>query len=414
MQIVLQEPALIPSLTVAENLFIGREAEFLRLGLQRRGRMVKAAAALLADIAPDVDPAATARDLSLEDQKLVETARAVSTHPRCIILDETTAAMSRRNTSLLLDLIERLRASMAIVMVTHRTNEIFEATNRILILKDGQFVGSRDTASITPDELSRLMVGRAVDLNLREGTTTHGAAPLVEITGMTVEGGVADVSLTLKQGEIVGIGGLAGAGQERILRAIYGLDRLASGRVRVQNSPYIKASPRRSIRRGILYSPKNRDREGLILRNRVRENIVLSILDRLSAFGLRRPSRERRTASTLARQLNVKCSSVEDMCLNLSGGNRQKVVLAKLLATKGEIFLLDNPTRGIDIGARAEIYQLMNRLTSAGAGIILVSDELQELLQMSDSILLVRQGRLSKSFSRHDSPQEADLIRHMI
>lgn len=414
-QIVLQEPALIPSLTVAENLFVGREAEFRHIGLQWRGRMVRAAAALLADIGPHIDPAAAARDLSLEDQKLVETARAVSANPRCIIFDETTATMSSHNTSILLKLIARLRPTTAVVIVTHRTNEIFDTTDKILILKDGQFVAARDTASTTPEELSSLMVGREVDLNLRQkGALSHKDAPLLDIVDMTVEGGITDFALTLNRGDIVGIGGLAGAGQERILRAIYGLDRLASGRVRVRGDLYKEASPRRSIGRGILYSPKNRDREGLILRNRVRENVVLSILDRLSVFGLRLPPRETRTASKLARQLNVKCSSVEDMCLHLSGGNRQKVVLAKLLATEGDIFLLDNPTRGIDIGARAEIYQLMNRLTLAGAGIVLLSDELQELLQMSDSILLVREGRVSKAFRRDDKPQEADLIRHMI
>jgi ABC-type sugar transport system ATPase subunit len=164
----------------------------------------------------------------------------------------------------------------------------------------------------------------------------------------------------------------------------------------------------------MLYSPKNRDREGLILRKKIRENTVLSVLDRLSVAGVSFVPPETRLATRLARQLNIKAESVETMCQNLSGGNRQKVVLAKLLATEGDIFLLDNPTRGIDIGARAEIYQLMNQLTAAGAGIVMVSDELQELLQMSDIIHVVRDGRVSKTFARSDNPQEGDLIRHMI
>ncbi len=414
-QIVFQEPALIPSLTVAENLFIGREAEFSRFGLRLGRRMVAQARKLLAGVCPHVDPQAVARDLSLEDQKLVETARAVSTNPRCLIFDETTATMSSRNTALLLDLIARLKPTTAIIMVTHRTEEIFAVTDKLLILKDGAFVAVRDTAATTPDELSNLMVGRDVDLHIRStGAGNAEEEPLLEIEGLTVAGGVRDFSLRLAKGSIVGIGGLAGAGQERILSGIYGTQPSSSGRVVVKGKIYDGRRPRRSIGLGLMYAPKNRDREGLILQQKVRSNIVLSVLDRLSAGGLASKARETSLSSQLASRLNVKCRSVEENCQNLSGGNRQKVVLAKLLATEGDIFLLDNPTRGIDIGARAEIYQLLNDLTARGAGVILVSDELQELLQMSDTIMLIRDGRVAKIFDRKDRPQESDLIRHMI
>jgi ribose transport system ATP-binding protein len=414
-QIVFQEPALIPSWTVAENLLLGREAEFRIAGLQRPRRMVSAARGLLADIAPHIDPRAVARDLSLEDQKLVETARAVAAAPRCIIFDETTAAMSSRNTSLLLDLVRRLKPTTAVIIVTHRTREIFEVTDRLLVLKDGAFVATRETAETTPEALSDLMVGREVDLNLRSiGEDTGARETLLEVSDLAVEGAIRDFSVRLERGSIVGIGGLAGAGQEHILRALYGLEKSSAGRIRVKGASYPSRSPRRSIRRGMLYSPKNRDREGLILRKKIRENTVLSVLDRLSVAGMSFVPPETRLATRLARQLNIKAESVETMCQNLSGGNRQKVVLAKLLATEGDIFLLDNPTRGIDIGARAEIYQLMNQLTAAGAGIVMVSDELQELLQMSDVIHVVRDGRVSKTFARSDNPQEGDLIRHMI
>lgn len=415
-QIIFQEPALIPSLTVAENLFLGREREFSAFGLRRRRRMRAAARAMVAGICPHVDPAATAGELSLEDQKLVETARAVSTSPRCIIFDETTAAMSSRNTALLLDLIERLKPTTAIIVVTHRTEEIFRITDRILVLKDSRFVTTRNTAQTSPDELSSLMVGREVDLHLRAGETPEEppAAPLLSVSALTVPGAIRDFSVTVEPGRIVGIGGLAGAGQERILRAVYGLERGSAGTVEVKGRAYARRSPRHSIGRGIVYSPKNRDREGLILRETVRDNVVLSILDRLSFAGLALRARQKAVARSLASRLNIKCRSVEESCRNLSGGNRQKVVLAKLLATQGDIFLLDNPTRGIDIGARAEIYQLMNELTARGAGIVMVSDELQELLQMSDSILLVRNGQLSKRYERRENPQESDLIRHMI
>jgi ABC-type sugar transport system ATPase subunit len=414
-QIVFQEPALIPSWTVAENLLLGREADFRVAGLQRPRRMAAAARKLLADIAPHIDPRAVARDLSLEDQKLVETARAVAAAPRCIIFDETTAAMSSRNTSLLLDLVRRLKPTTAVIIVTHRTREIFEVTDRLLVLKDGRFVAARNTAETTPEELSDLMVGREVDLHLRsvrEGTGAREA--LLEVSDLAIEGAIRDFSVRLERGSIIGIGGLAGAGQEHILRALYGLERSSAGRILVKGAAYASRTPRRSIRRGMLYSPKNRDREGLIIRKKIRENTVLSVLDRLAVAGISLVPPETRLATRLARQLNIKAESVETMCQNLSGGNRQKVVLAKLLATEGDIFLLDNPTRGIDIGARAEIYQLMNQLTAAGAGIVMVSDELQELLQMSDVIHVVRDGRVSKTFARSDNPQESDLIRHMI
>lgn len=415
-QIVLQEPALIPSLTIAENLFLGREKEFSSFGLRRRGRMLVEARKLLADICPHIDPSATARDLALEDQKLVETARAVSTNPRCIIFDETTAAMSSRNTQLLLDLIKRLKPHTAIIMVTHRTEEIFAVTDKLLILKDGRFVGIRNTKEITPDDLSNLMVGREVNLHLRSepSEVADGSAPLLDISRLDIPGRIKDFSLTLKKGQIIGIGGLAGAGQEHILRALYGLERANFGTVTAHGTVYDRRSPKNSIRRGILYSPKNRDREGLILRSKVRENAVLSILNRLSWAGFANKRREKAVASELSTRLNIKCRTVEERCQNLSGGNRQKVVLAKLLATGGDIFLLDNPTRGIDIGARAEIYRLLNELTAKGSGVIMVSDELQELLQMSDSILLIRDGQVSKTFDRKDNPQESDLIRYMI
>lgn len=416
-QIVFQEPALIPSLTVAENFFLRREKQFRYLVFQNPWRMVAEARRLLIDICPHIDPATVARDLSLEDQKLIETARAVSMGPCCIIFDETTAAMSSQNTALLVNLIERVKESATVIVVTHRTKEIFELTDKILILKDGKHVGVKNTRDTTPEELSDLMVGRNVNLNMRSrqvASTEDRAEPLLEVKSLYIDGGVQDFSLRLERGAIIGIGGLAGAGQESVLRALYGLVKSTGGEVLIKGRPYAIRSPRRSIRKGISYSPKNRDREGLILRQKVRENTVLSVLGRMSMHGFTRRSREIQLSASKTKQLNIKCRSVEDACQNLSGGNRQKVVLAKLLATDAEIFLLDNPTRGIDIGARAEIYQLMNRLTAGGAGIIMASDELQELLQMSDAILLIKDGRISRVFHREENPTESDLIRHMI
>jgi ribose transport system ATP-binding protein len=416
-QIVFQEPALIPSLTVAENIFIRQEKQFRWLIFQNRQRMIAKARRLLSNICPHIDPATVARDLSLEDQKLVETARAVSMGPRCVIFDETTAAMSSQNTALLIELITRVKKAAAVILVTHRTKEIFELTDKILVLKDGKYVGVRITRDTTPEELSALMVGRNINLNMRSSQLAFiegHAKPLLEAKNLSVNGGVQNFSLRLERGAIVGIGGLAGAGHESVLRALYGLVKCAAGEVLIKGRPYSVRNPRRSIRKGISYSPKNRDREGLILRHKVRENAVLSVLGRLSIRGFTPPSREMRLSTTLSKHLQIKCRSVEDICQNLSGGNRQKVVLAKLLATEGDIFLLDNPTRGIDIGARAEIYQLMNKLTASGAGIIMASDELQELLQMSDTILIVRDGHVSKVFNRDENPSESDLIRHMI
>ena len=416
-QLIFQEPALLPTLTVAENLFLGREKRFTTLGLRRVSAMKREAVKLLADICPHISPTILAGDLELEDQKLVETARAVSTNPKCIIFDETTAVMSSRNTNTILDLIRRIKKSTSIIIVTHRTEEIFGITDRLLILKDGAFVAVKDTAQTTPNEFADLLVGREINLSIRDAAQPYDSKNpehLLEIDGLTVDAGVNDISLRLCRGKIVGIGGLAGAGQECILRALYGLDRLQSGSIRVKGKLHTAQSPRTSLRHGLLYSPKNRDREGLILQQKIRTNIVLSILPRLSKAGFASKRREAVLSNQLSRRFNIKCRSVEDLCRNLSGGNRQKVVLAKLLSTEGDIFLLDNPTRGIDIGARSEIYHLMNDLTSKGGGILLVSDELQELLQMSDDIILLRRGVVSKIFNRTEKPDEGDLIRHMI
>ena len=400
-EIVFQEPALVPSLTVAENLFLGREREFSRFGFRRNREMVRQARTLLVDVCPHVDPHSIARDLSLEDQKLVEPCRAVSHNPRCIIFDETTAAMSSTNTRLLLELITRLKPTVAVIMVTHRTEEIFSATDKLLVLKDAQYVTVLDTGSTTPEELSSLMVGRDVDLHIRTPQSEDSAAEiLLAVEQLTMPDGVEDFSMRVPRGAIVGIGGLAGAGHERILPSLFGIERSASGRVLLRGKPYTDRSPRASIRNGVLYAPKNRDREGLILTQRIRGNAVMSILDRLSRFGMANRAREVKIASELARRLHIKARSVEVICRALSGGNRQKVVLAKLLAVEGDIYLLDNPTRGIDIGARAEIYQLLNEISARGAAIVIVSDELQELLQMCDRIMLVRNGKVSRTFDR--------------
>lgn len=411
---VLQEPGLVSSLTVAENLFLGREKHYTTAFLQDPRRRRELAREVLSDLCSHVDPDTVARALSLEDQKLVELARALSLKPSVLIIDETSAALSGPNVETLYRKMREERDRGAVVLfISHRFEEMFEHSDHILVLKDGGLVATLKSSETTNEELSGLMVGREVSL-ARQHRTSRRPETLLEAKGLGVPGRFADVSFRVHAGEIVGIGGLAGAGQEDVLRALFGDHSRVEGTVALRGKEVRIDSPRDAIAQGLAFAPRNRDRDGLVLNHSVRENVALPLLGRLNRYGLVDANKEQRLVDDLVKELRIKCQRTTDACGSLSGGNRQKVVLARWIGTGASVLLLDNPTRGIDVGSKAEIYSLMGKLAKQGIGIVMVSDEMPELLGMSDRILILRRGRVSAQLENVESLSEHDLIRHMI
>jgi len=415
--IVTQEAGLVGALTVAENFFIGRAAEDATAGVVRRRRAGAIVRQALAGFAPHVSPRALASALSLEDQKLVELARAVHFSPRLLLVDEMSAVLSGPRLARLFEVLREQRAAgVAVLYISHYLEEVRELCDRVTVLKDGRLVTTRDAAATSERELTTLMVGRETAEHLyRSDRVAHtGGDVVLRVERLTRPGAYRDVSFAVRRGEILGIGGLVGCGSDPLARTLFGALKPASGTMELGGAPYRPRSPREAIARRVAYVPPDRDAEGLLLRTPIAANVTLAVLPRLARLGLYAGVREPRLARTLIDELAIRCRGAADVPLNLSGGNRQKVVLAKWLLSEADLFLLHNPTRGIDVGAKAELYALMRRLAAEGAAVVLLSDELPELIGMSDRILLLRRGALAYEASREQAPSEEQLITHMV
>jgi ribose transport system ATP-binding protein len=418
--LVLQEPALIPSLSVGENLYLGQERAFTRLGLIWPPARDRQASAAMAEIGLDTSPRAIVSDLTYEERKLIEVARAVALRPKVLVIDETSASLSLRGTELLYRQLRRLReAGTAIVYISHYLEEVFALCDRVTVLKDGKLVGTWDTSRSSLEHLSRAMVGRDLDLQgLRgqghDGTAHAAATPALAVSGLAKTGVFSDVSFDVQPGEIVGIGGIVGCGSLEVGRCLFGALPADGGTIAVAGRPAVPRTPRDAVRLGIAYVPKERDEEGLILPFSIRDNVALCVLDQLVRLGLIHPGAEERLVQGAIQRYRVKAEGPGTVCLNLSGGNRQKVVLAKWLASGAQVLILNSPTRGIDIGAKAEVYAMMRELAASGTAILMITDELPELIAMSDRILIMRRGTISGRFDREEHPTEEQLIRYMV
>jgi ABC-type sugar transport system ATPase subunit len=418
--LVLQEPALIPSLTVGENVYLGQEQAFTRLGVLWPPTRDRQARAALEDVGLGTSPRAIVSDLSYEERKLVEVARAVSLHPKVLVIDETTASLSHQGTQLLYRQIRRLRdAGTAIIYISHYLEEVFELCDRVSVLKDGQLVGTWDIGEMSIERLSHAMVGRDLDLHAarsdqRELYSDRAAQPILAVSNLSKEGSFTDITFDVSPGEIVGIGGIVGCGSLEVGRCLFGALTADTGTIAVQNRPVTPRNPRDGVRLGIGYVPKERDEEGLILPFSIRDNVALAVLDQMRRLGLISPATEERLVQGAIRRYRVKAEGTGTVCLNLSGGNRQKVVLAKWLATGAKVLILNSPTRGIDIGAKAEVYAMMRDLAAEGTAILMITDELPELIAMSDRILIMRRGSISGHFHRDQQPTEEQLIQYMV
>jgi ABC-type sugar transport system ATPase subunit len=420
--IIYQEFNLMPNLSVEENVFVGREPNSGKVVRWRQLR--KQTRDLLDQLGVHLDPGAIVRSLSVAEQQMVEIAKALSLNARLVIMDEPTSALTDTEVAALFEIIRGLKArGLAVIYISHRLEEIFTISNRVTVLRDGQLAGELPIAEATPDRIVRLMVGRPlVDLFRPEEAdrrleilAARAPEPVLEVRGLGRTGSAQDpsaivlenVSFNVRPGEIVGLAGLVGSGRTEVARAIFGADDYDRGEILVDGRPIRTRSPREAIRLGIGLVPEDRKLQALVLSLAIRENLALSLLDRLSRFGVVRLGAERALARRMVGALRVRTPSIEQKVLNLSGGNQQKVVIAKWLALHPKILIMDEPTRGIDIGAKAEVHALMHQLAADGVAILMISSELPEILHMSDRIVVMRQGRIAGELSRAEATQEA-------
>jgi rhamnose transport system ATP-binding protein len=403
--VIYQEPTLFPDLTVAENMFIGRQP--LRSGRRIDGRVMRAeAAAIFGRLGVPLDPARIARGLSIADQQLVEIGKALSLEARIIVMDEPTAALSAAEVDRLFDVVRALRsAGAAVLFITHRLEEVFAICQQATVMRDGAHVFTRPLADLTANDLVRAMVGRELATWQDQA---HGAPgePVLRAEHLTREGVFVDISLTVRAGEIVGLAGLVGSGRSEVARAVFGIDRYDAGTVTVLGQQLRRASPTAAMAAGVGFVPEDRRQQGLVMDMSVQQNVALASIRRLRRAGLIRAAAEHRLAADWAARLKIKYGRLTDPVAMLSGGNQQKVVLAKWLARKPALLIVDEPTRGIDVGTKAEVHQLLSQLARDGVGILMISSELPEVLRISDRILVMREGRLAAEYSRAEASEE--------
>ncbi len=402
--VIYQELNYVPTLTVAENVLLGR--------LPRRGPIVdwegvnRQAGAILAPLAPHLDPRRPVAALPVAERQVVEIARALSLDARVIVMDEPTAALNQQEVRRLFDLVRRLAESgVSIIYISHRLDEVFSLADRVAILRDGALVNVQHVRETSRAEVVRAMVGRSVEELYPRRESTPGK-PWLEVRDLTRSRHLVDVSFVVRAGEIVGIFGLIGSGADVLVKTLFGAARADRGEVIVGGRSLGLPTPGRARRAGIALVPGERKEEGLVLGMSVRENLSLSTLGALSEWGVIRHRAERTRAESMVRELRIRTPGLEAAVGRLSGGNQQKVVLGRWLQARPRVFVLEEPTRGIDVGAKVEVYRLMENLAEGGAAILLVSSELPEILSMSDRILTICDGRLTAEFRRGAVTQE--------
>jgi ABC-type sugar transport system ATPase subunit len=401
-----QELAFCPDLTVAENLCMGTYPRRMLFMVNRR-EMTRRAEKLLSQIGVYIDVNQPMRSLSTAQEQLVQIASAVGTNARIIVFDEPTSSLSEPEAQQLFKLIEDLkRRGVTMIYVSHRMPELFRLCDRISVLRDGKYVGTVAKADASQDVIVRMMIGRSVEDYFPEHLSTKLGRTILSVRNLTSPGTFENVSFNIRAGEIVGFAGLVGAGRSEVAKAIFGLDRSARGAVEVDGRPLRLGSVRDAMRRGVGFLPEDRKRQGLVLMMSSKANLSMAMLDRLSRFGLLFPGGEREVAEEYFMKLRVKAPSVETPVQSLSGGNQQKVAIAKWLARGAKLLIVDEPTRGVDVGAKAAIHELIDDLAQQGVGIMLISSELPEVLNLSTRILIMRQGRLVGEVPRERATQE--------
>lgn len=400
-----QELMLIPQLSVAENILLGR-LPHKRLGQVDWETARSYAHQALGMLGHHLDPDAPVAGLSVAEQQVTEIARALSRQVDIIIMDEPTSALAGREIDNLLNYIKQLSGQgKTIILITHKLDEVFRVADRITVLRDGQHVGTMLAQETSPEEVVNMMVGRSVE-SVFVKTGSEIGEPVLEVRRLTRQGKFSDISFTLRQGEVLGLAGLIGAGRTDVVRAIFGVDPIDSGEIWIRGKRVESPTLTKMIETGLGLVPEDRKQQGLVLGMTVGDNLTLAILNRLAKWGLRKKAQEQKVASRLISDLWIKTSSLRTEAITLSGGNQQKVVIGKWLATEPHILMLDEPTRGIDIGAKAEVHTLIQRLAQRGVAIILISSELIEVMNVSDRILVMHEGQITGEFSYGEASEE--------
>lgn len=403
--VVQQEPMLFPDLDVAENVFMGRHPRD-RFGRVDWKRMYREVDQLLTSLGVPLGSHTPVQGLSVAEQQLVEIAKALSIQARVLVLDEPTAALSSHEVEELFAIVKQLRErGVAILFVSHRLEEVFTIADRLTIFRDGTHIITAPVGEMTTEELIKHMVGRELSNLYPKGDAEIGDVVL-EVRHLTRPGVFADVSFQLRRGQILGFAGLVGAGRTEVARVLFGIDRAEGGEIWLKGRQVRIHSPQQAVEYGIAYVPEDRHLQGLVMDFSIASNVTLAILDRVSRLGLIDPRRERKIAGDYSTRLSVRSAGVEQLVNALSGGNQQKVVLSKWLATNPSVLILDEPTRGIDVGAKAEVHRIISDLAASGLAIILISSELPEVLAMADEVLVLHEGRVTGTFTRSEATQE--------
>lgn len=402
---IYQELSLFPDLDVAENIFAGRHPVAPGGRVDWR-RLYDEAGKLLESLGVKLDLKQKARTLSIAQQQMVEIARAFSINAQILIMDEPTSSLTLHEVDDLFRLVRRLRAEgTAIIFITHRLEELLALADRVTVLRDGSYVATHPMKDVTRYGLIRMMVGRTITNLFPKQDVTAGEVVL-KVENLTRTGSFYKVSFELRRGEILGLAGLVGAGRTNVARAIFGVEPPTAGRIQVEGREVKITSPQQAIELGLAYVPEDRQLHGLIPAMHITSNISLPMLPHYARMGWLRDTRERKSAYDAACQMEVRANSIWQLARELSGGNQQKVVLAKWLSTNPRILILDEPTRGIDVGTKAALHALMSKLAAEGMAILMISSELPEILGMSDRVIVMREGSVTGAFSRAEATQE--------
>lgn len=403
--VIHQELMLVPELTVAENIFLGNW--FRTGGLVDRKRMNKRAKEILDNLGAQIEPTSLISSLSTGEQQLVEIAKALSKEVEALILDEPTASLSEVDANRLLGIVKELRAQgIAILYVSHRLEEVFHIADKITVFRDGRYIGCENNKDVTKDRIVSMMVGHKVGSEeIRHRVEDIGEVAL-SVQNLFSKKKFQDISFELREGEVLGIAGLVGAGRSEILRAVYGVDRYDSGEIYIYGEKKKFRHPVHAMRSGISLVPEDRKLQGLVLEQSVKNNIVLGILDKINKFGFVNTKQVEKISNDFGKRLSVKMESIHIPVNSLSGGNQQKVVLARSLAMNPSILLLDEPTRGVDVGAREEIHKLIDAAVNEKLAVLIVSSDILELLDLSDRVIVLRDGEIVGQFVNGEITKE--------
>jgi rhamnose transport system ATP-binding protein len=401
-----QEATMFSDLSVTENIYMGHHQRMTGVPLLSWGAMRRKTKTLLAELELDIDPDVQVRSLSVAQRHMVEIVKALSQDARIVIMDEPTSALTLREVEDLFTIVRRLRdAGKALVFISHKFEDIYEIADRFTVLRDGKLAGEGLVRETGVDDIIRMMIGRSLTQMFPKIPVEPGET-LLTVKGLSRTGIFKDVSFELRRGEILGFFGLVGAGRSEVMRAVFGIEGADAGTVLMEGREVRASDPAAAMARGIAYVPEDRQLQGTILAMNIRENATLAILDRLAHRSWLDLPRERALTDEYGKRLDIKAGSWEQAVNSLSGGNQQKVVLAKWLATQPRVLILDEPTKGIDVATKARVHEFVSLLAKEGLGIVLVSSEMPEILGMSDRIVVMHEGRVTAQFRRDDANQE--------